>query len=310
MMQPSLVQTPTGVKKRRRYDNKLFLMSLPFVAFVFAIYYVPLFGWIFAFMKYIPGIPILDNQFVGLANFEFMLNDYNILRVLKNTLVMSFLGVICSPLPIVLAIMLTEVRSSRFKKLVQTTTTLPHFISWIIVYSLAFSIFSAEGLLNHILSVLNISDSPVNVLGNEDKIWYFMEALNIWKGLGWSAIIYLAAIAGIDTELYEAAKIDGAGRFRTIWHITVPGIAPTYLVLLLLRISNMLNVGLDQYLMFYNSMVADKIEVLDYYVYRVGIIVADYSYGTAVGMFKSVVAVVLLFTVNAIAKRIRGNSIV
>lgn len=308
-MQPALETKTMPPLKKRKYDEKLFLLALPFIIFVFAIYYVPLFGWVFAFFKYIPGISLLQAKFVGLDNFIFMLNDYNIVRVLRNTLVMSFLGILASPLPIILAIMLTEVRSSKFKRIVQTTTTLPHFISWIIVYSLAFSIFSAEGLANYILSTLNI-DSTVQVLGNERMVWIFMELLNLWKGLGWSAIIYLAAIAGIDSEQYEAAMIDGAGRFRTIWHITIPGVAPTFLVLMLLRVSNMLNTGLDQYLMFYNSMVADKIEVLDYYVYRMGIIVADYSYGTAVGMFKSVVAIILLFTVNAFAKRVRGNSIV
>jgi ABC-type polysaccharide transport system permease subunit len=285
-------------------------MSLPFVVIVFAIYYVPLFGWLFSFFDYIPGIPLFENKFVGLDNIKFMFSDYNIPRVMKNTLVMSLLGLVSSVLPTILAILLSEVKSKGFKKLVQTTTTLPHFISWIIVYSLAFSMFSADGVVNYILQSLHLTEENIKVLGNEKMIWYIMEALNIWKGVGWGAIIYLASIAGIDMELYEAAEMDGAGRFRCIWHITVPGIAPTFLVLLLLKISNMLNTGLDQYLMFYNSMVADKIEVLDYYVYRMGIVTADYSYGTAVGMLKSIVAVLLLFIVNGIAKKIRGNSII
>jgi putative aldouronate transport system permease protein len=315
MTQPAYVKTniKTNVKIKRKKNNEsniLFFLSLPFIVFVFAFHYVPLFGWIFAFMKYIPGVPILENRFVGLENFIFILNDYNIPRVLRNTLVMSFLGIICSFLPVVLAIMLNEIRSSKFRRIIQTTTTLPNFISWIIVYSLAFSMFSTEGAVNSILSVLHISDSPVNVLGNGDMIWYFMEALFLWKGLGWSAIIYLATIASIDSELYEAAKIDGANRFKSILYITIPGIMPTFVVLLLLRISSLLNTGLDQYLMFYNSLVADNIEVLDYYLYRVGIVMADYSYGTAVGMLKSIIAIILLFTVNAIAKRVRGNSIV
>lgn len=310
MIEPVVASKQISVSKKRRYSNSLFLMSIPFLIVIFAINYVPLFGWLFSFYKYIPGIPIFENEFVGLANLEFMLKDYNILRVLKNTLVMGFLGIAAAPFPVILAIMLTEVRGKAFKKLVQTTTTLPHFISWIIVYSLAFSMFSSEGVINYILNTLGFGEDPINVLGNEKMIWYFMEILNLWKGMGWGAIIYLAAIAGIDSELYEAAEMDGAGRFRLIWHITVPGVAPTFLVLLLLRISNMLNTGLDQYLMFYNSMVAEKIEVLDYYVYRMGIVTADYSYGTAVGMLKSIVAIILLFTVNGIAKKIRGNSIV
>lgn len=308
MAQITQLQSPVR-KRGKKYDDKLLLMAIPFIIIVFAISYVPLFGWIFSFMDYIPGIPILENKFVGLDNIKFMLSDRNIMRVLRNTLVMSFLGLLCSPLPIVLAIMITEVRSERFKKIIQTTTTLPHFISWIIVYSLAFAMFSSEGAITQLLTKLNLTKSSTLLLGNEDTIWYFMEGLIQWKSLGWNAIIYLAAIAGIDSELYEAAKIDGAGRFRLIWHITLPGVAPTYIVLLLIRVSNMLNTGLDQYLMFYNSMVARKIEVLDYYVYRVGIVTADYSYGTAVGMLKSIIAILLLFSVNGIAKKIRGDSI-
>lgn len=310
MAQLAYMQKNMLIKEKQKSKNTLFLMSIPFVVFIFAIYYIPLFGWVLAFIDFTPGIPIMKSPFVGLANFKFMLGDSDILRVLRNTLVMSFLGIACSPFPVMLAIMLTEVRGKWFKKLVQTTTTLPYFISWIIVYSLAFSMFSSEGLVNFILYSLKISNTPVKVLGNADMIWIIMQTLILWKNIGWNAIIYLAAIAGIDSELFDAANIDGANRFKSILHVIVPGVAPTYLVLLLLSISTLLNTGLDQYLMFYNSIISDKIEVLDYYVYRMGIILTDYSYGTAVGMLKSIIAIILLFTVNAIAKRIRGDSII
>lgn len=289
----------------------LLLMAIPFVLFVFAFSYVPLSGWILAFFDYEPGIALSHTQFVGLKFFELMLHDNgNMFRVLRNTLVMSFLYILCSPLPVLFAIMLTEVPSKAFRKLVQTTTTLPNFISWIIVYSLAFSIFSSDGLLNRVLISWGIIHAPTNILGNGSAVWLFQTALGVWKSLGWNAIIYLAAIAGIDSELYDAASVDGAGRFSRIIHVTIPGISSTFFVLLLLSVSNLLSLGLDQYLVFYNSMVADRIEVIDYYVYRIGLLTNDYSYATAIGIFKTVVSIALLFSINGVSKKIRGESLI
>ncbi|MEA4890135.1 MAG: ABC transporter permease subunit [Clostridiaceae bacterium] len=298
-------------KKRNRDGIILLLMALPFVAFVFAFSYVPLFGWVFAFFNYKPGISLSQSSFAGLKYFALMLHDGgDMLRVLRNTLVMSFLGILLAPVPVIFAIMITETRSRHFQKLIQTTTTLPNFVSWIIVFSLAFNIFSSDGLLNNLLTLLNMPKPSTTLLGNEKAVWYFQTALGLWKSTGWNAIIYLAAIAGIDNELYDAASVDGAGRFRRILHITIPGVAPTFVVLLLLSASNVLSVGLDQYLVFYNSMVADRIEVIDYYVYKIGLITNDYSYATAIGIFKTVVSITLLFSINGISKKIRGNSII
>jgi ABC-type polysaccharide transport system permease subunit len=231
-------------------------------------------------------------------------------RVLGNTLAMSFLSVACSVLPIVFAIMITELRFSFVGKIVQSATTLPNFISWVIVYSLAYTMFSSDGVVNQILLNIGVISRPTNILGNNGAVWMFQTALGVWKTLGWNAIIYLAAIAGIDDELYDAADIDGAGRLGKIRYITLPGVAPTFFVLLLLAISNILSAGFEQYLVFYNSLVADKIEVIDYYVYRIGIITNDYSYGTAIGMTKSVVSVLLLFLANLLSKKVRGSSII
>jgi ABC-type polysaccharide transport system permease subunit len=294
--------------------RNLLLMVIPFILFVFAFSYVPLIGWILAFFNYKPGIPLNMTPFVGLKYFLILFSEggTDLLRVMFNTLVFSFLGILLSPLPVVFAILLNEVRSTRFKKLIQTTTTLPNFISWVLVFSLAFSMFSGDGMLNTLLARLRPSSGPVEVLGNINIVFLFQTALVIWKSLGWSSIIYLAGISGIDSELYDAAKVDGAGRIRTIMHITVPGISATYIVLLLLQISNLLasGGGLDQYLVFYNSLVADKIEVLDYYVYRLGIVTQDYSYATAIGMLKSLVSILLLFSVNFISKKVRGTNII
>ncbi len=302
----------TAVSHTCRKDGlRLLLMALPFVVFVFAFSYVPLFGWIYAFFDYKPGIPLSDSSFVGLKYFRILIQDWPTLaRVLRNTLVMSFLGILCAPLPAVFAIFLTEIPSTRFKKVVQTTTTIPNFVSWIIVYSLAFNIFSIGGVFNQVAMNLGMISEPTNILANENAVWLFQTLLGIWKSIGWNAIIYFAAIAGIDSELYDAASVDGAGRFQKIIHVTVPGISSTFIVLLLLSASNILSVGLDQYLVFHNSMVADKIEVIDYYVYRLGLITNDYSYATTVGILKTLVSVTLLFSINGLSKKIRGYGIV
>jgi ABC-type polysaccharide transport system permease subunit len=286
-------------------------MALPFVLFVFAFSYVPLHGWIYAFYEYIPGIPLFKNKFIGFDNFAYILKDMtNIRRVLLNTFAFYFLGLATSVIPVILAIMLTEANSTKFKKLVQTTTTLPNFISWVIVFSLGYNILYSEGVLNRLLMGLGITKEPVLLLANFNAVYFFQTFLGVWKGAGWGSIIYLAAIAGIDTELYEAAAIDGAGRWGRIRHITLPGIAPTYIVLLLLQISNLLSVGLEQYLVFSNNMTQRKIEVLDFYVYRVGLMNRDYSYAIAIGMLKTIVSIILLFSANKLSKKIRGESII
>lgn len=309
--------TPTGItppKKRRprmRKEGMILLgMAIPFIVLAFAFHYVPLFGWVYSFFDYRPGIPLSKTEFVGFEHFGEMLTDRNMVRVLTNTLALSFLALICAPIPLLLAVMISEVKSNRFKRIFQTTSTLPHYISWVIIYSLAFSMFSSEGAINTILMRLGFIDVPINVLGNSEHVWLTQTLILLWKTIGWNAIIYLAAIVSIDSELYDAAKVDGAGRFQTIWHITVPSVMPTFLVLQLLAVSNLLSAGFEQYLVFNNVMVADKIEVLDLYVYRLGLVLNDYPYSTAVGMFKSVISVMLLFAVNGLSKKLRGESIV
>lgn len=302
------------LKKRRprirREGVILLAMVIPFIIVAFAFHYVPLFGWLYAFFDYRPGIPLSKTEFVGLEHFREMWTDHNMSRVLINTLALSLLSLLCAPIPVLLAVMISEVKSNRFKRIFQTTSTLPHYISWVIIYSLAFSMFSSEGAINTVLLRLDIIDMPLNVLGNPDQVWLTQTLILLWKTLGWSAIIYLAAIVSIDGEMYDAAKVDGAGRFRTIMHITIPSIMPTFIVLQLLAVSNLLSAGFEQYLVFNNVMVADKIEVLDLYVYRVGLVMNDYPYSTAVGMFKSVISIALLFLVNGLSKKIRGESII
>ncbi len=302
--------------EKRRAGNikpkyRLFLMALPFMIFIFAFAYVPIFGWLYGLFDYKPGFKLGEMEFVGMKNFMKIVTDWRDLsRVLRNTLVMSGLGLLSAPIPMFFAIFLNEIRRPVFKKFVQTTTTLPYFISWIIVFSLSFAIFSNDGLIANILKLLGASDSYVNVLGENKATWWLQWFLGIWKSMGWNGIIYIAAIAGIDAELYEAAKVDGASRFQLIKNITIPGLYPTFFVLLLLSISNLLNNGFDQYFVFFNPLVADRIEVLDYYVYKVGILINDYSYSTVLGMLKTVFSVAMLFGANRLSKKLRGESIV
>ncbi|MGN1141923.1 MAG: ABC transporter permease, partial [Oliverpabstia sp.] len=286
------------------------LMALPFLIFVFAFSYVPLFGWYYSFTDYKVGQLFTSAEFVGLKHFNKLLHDTDVIRVLRNTLVMSGLNILTSPLPVAFAIMLSEMRGRRSKKIVQTVTTLPNFISWIVVFGVAYSIFSSNGLWNQVMEVLHLQKSQAGLIGDGNHVWGFQLMLLIWKSLGWNSIIYLAAITGIDTELYDAAKVDGANKIQLIRHITIPGIMPTFLVLLLLNVGNILSNGFEQYYIFWNTFTADKIEVLDYYVYKLAFRAGQYSYSIAIGMVKSIVSVGLLALVNWISKKVRGYSLI
>lgn len=251
------------MRTKNREGVKLLLLALPFVIFVAAFSYVPLFGWAYAFTDYRVGMSLTEANFVGMENFLAIWQNRNeFFRVMRNTFALSFIGLIFSPLPMVFAIMINEVRSTKFKKFVQTVTTLPNFISWIVVFTLAFAMFSSDGMVNNVIRAFG-GTQTINPLGDNDHAWMFQWALATWKTLGWSAIIYIASIAGIDQELYNAAQVDGANRFQQILHVTIPGLQPTFFVLLLLQISNILSNGFDQYFIFYNPLTADKLEVLD-----------------------------------------------
>ncbi len=294
---------------KRRGIRYLF-MAIPFMVFIFAFSYAPLLGWYYAFADYKVGQFYTDAKFVGMKNFIRLFQDDQIIRVLRNTLAMSLLNLAASPLPVAFAIMLNEIRGKRTQKVVQTVATLPNFISWIVVFGVAFTVFSAHGLFNQILGMLHLPTSPGGLIADGEHVWGFQLALSIWKNLGWDSIIYLAAITGIDAELYDAAKVDGANKLQLIRHITIPGIMPTFLVLLLLSISNLLSNGFEQYYVFWSSMVSDRIEVLDYYVYKIAFRAGLYSYSIVIGMLKSVVSIFMLGLVNWISKKVRGYSLI
>jgi len=288
----------------------LLMMAAPSLIFLVLFFYVPLAGWFIAFHDYKPGYDFFNLEFVGLRYFRMAFSDPAFPRILRNTLVMSGLSLLTSPLPMVFAIFLAEIRSRATSKVVQISSTLPHFISWVLVYSLAYMIFNTgDGLINRLVMASGLADRPYNFLSNNDIVWLFQTGISIWKNLGFSAIVYIAAIATIDPQLIDAAVVDGAGRLQRIWYVVVPGLLPTYFVLLLLSIGNLLNNGFEQYYMFYNGLVADKIEVLDYYVYRIGIILKSYPISTAIGITKTIVSVLLLTVANQLAKVLLGRKI-
>ena len=299
---------------RKRISYGMFWVIVPFLVLVFLFSYFPLYGWIYSLYDFKPALGLQGSEFVGLQWFELLVNSptqvAQIGQVLTNTLAISFLGIATSVLPLVFAMFLNEVRAPWFRNAVQTLTTLPNFISWVLVYVIAFSLFSSSGMVNGTLMDMGIITMPVKFLDTDQHVWLTMTLWSVWKGLGWGAIIYLAAIAGIDQSLYESAEIDGAGRFQKMWYITVPQLMPTYLVLLLLSIANLLNNGLEQYYVFQNAFNKEYIQVLDLYVYNIGMTGNNLSMATAIGMLKSIISVILLFTVNAIAKRVRGQSII
>lgn len=301
-------------KKGNWHGIKLMLYIMPFMILLSIFCYYPLYGWVYAFFDFKPPLKLSQCDFVGLYWFRSLVENETkikqLLGVLRNTFAMSGLSVATSWLPMAFAIFLSEIKTKWFGKTVQTLTTIPNFISWVLVYFMAFSLFSSTGAVNTILQDWGIINQPVLFLQSDEHTWLTMWLWNTWKGLGWGAIMYLAAIAGIDQELYEAARVDGAGRFRLIWHITVPGLLPTYFVLLLLNVANFLNNGMEQYFMFQNSFNKDHIQVLDLFVYNLGLGSGSYSLATAISMFKSLISVTLLFVVNKLSKTLRGESII
>ena len=293
----------------RRKNYNLLFMTLPFMIIVLLFNYVPIFGWIYSVFDYIPGVSVFDCDFVGLDYFRLIFKDANVVRTLKNTFIFAVIGIVLTPLPMFFAILLNEIKCGPVRRVVQTFTTLPNFISWVIIFSLAFSLFATDGVVTTLIA--RITGSEVNsILSSGESVYWFQTALGIWKSLGWSSIIYLAAIAGIDQEQYEAARVDGAGYVQCALHVTLPSLMETYVVLFILQIGNFLNTGYEQYMLFKNALTANNIEVLDLYTYRIGLENMDYSYGVAISILKSIVSISLVVLANMVAKKIRGNTVI
>ncbi len=295
---------------------QLFIMFLPFGLLAFIFCYLPLWGWRYSFFDYRSGGTLSSENFVGFYWFKYLFQNSatrrDIVAVLRNTLAMSGLGILTSWVPLAFAVFLAEIHSKVFKRFVQTFTTIPNFISWVLVYTVALAIFSTEGFINTFAQSRGWIDAgtATNYLMGDEHTWLKMLFWGLWKGTGWSAIIYIAGISSIDRQLYEAATVDGAGRFQRMWHVTLPGLLPTYMVMLLMAVAGALSNGLDQYLVFSNASNLEHMQVLDLYVYQLGVEKGSIPLSTVIGMSKSIVSIVLFFMANTISKLVRGESIV
>lgn len=295
-----------GTLYKQRY---LLLMSVPFVIWAFIFCYVPLWGWVMAFQDVKPanlGKHFWERSFIGVENFIKVFSDRLFAQALVNTLAMSFLGIaISTVVAIFLAVMLNELTAVHFKKFTQTISYLPHFVSWVIVASIAKAFLNDGGVLDNILGTnlhLMTNNSPV--------FWLVCVLIDVWKEMGWSAIIYLSAIAGIDKGLYEAAQVDGANRLQRIWHITLPGIRPTIIVLLIMSVGSVLNVGMERQMLLSNGLVQDHAMVLSWMSYERGIGNNNYGVGTAIGMFQSLVGITLLLIANKLAGKFGEDKLI
>lgn len=288
----------------------LYFMSLPFVIWLIVFCYVPIWGWIMAFQNYKPGKSFFNQKWVGLDNFQKLFTDSEFYLAMRNTLVMSIMGMVVGFIvPIAFAILLNEMRSRFYKRTVQTVSYLPHFISWVVAAGLITQMLSNGGIVNEILIKLHILHEPVQFMTKGGLFWFIVTAADMWKETGWNAIIYLAAITGIDPELYQAAYVDGAGRLQRIWHITLPGIRSTIIILFILSVGNLMRIGFEKQFLLGNDLVADYRNVLDLYILNYALKLGRFSYGTAIGVFNSVVSVVLLVSANKIFKKITNESV-
>ncbi|GMK39423.1 sugar ABC transporter permease [Paenibacillus sp. CCS19] len=296
----------------RMVSNKyLYFMAIPFVIWVFVFSYLPLWGWTMAFQKFRVGQSFFDQKWVGFDNFRMLFQDDQFLNALRNTLAMSFMGLIAGfTVPIIFALLLHEVRLAFLKRFVQTVSYLPHFVSWVVVAGIVTKMLATDnGAINQLLMSLNIIHEPVPFMAKENLFWYVVTSADVWKETGWNAIIYLAAISGIGPELYEAARVDGASRLRQMWHITMPGIRPTIIILLIMSIGHLISIGFEKQFLLGNNLVKEKSEVLDLYALTYGLGMGRYSFGTAINIFNSVVSLILLFTANGIFKKVTKESI-
>lgn len=313
-------RTRTATSKERWITRKirilckqkyLLFMSVPFFIWVIIFRYLPLWGWTMAFQNYKPGKSFFEQEWVGLEHFKTLFSEKDFYISLRNTLAMSLLGTtIGFIVPIIFALLLNEVRNEILKKTVQTISYLPHFISWVIAASMITEMLSVDGIVNKILKALHIVDNSINFMAIPKAFWFIYLVADMWKEVGWYAIIYLAAIACVDQELYEAATVDGCGRLRRIWHVTLPSIRPTIIVMLIMNIGWLMSVGFERQYLLGNAIVEQYSMTLDLYALNYGLSLARYSYGTAIGMFQSIVSIILVFIANKLSQKIGESQII
>ncbi len=283
-------------------------MLIPVVGFYFLFHYAPMYGLIISFKDFVPTLGIWKSPWVGMRHFESFFTSVYAWRLIRNVVVLNVYNLIVQfPAPIILALMLNEVRSMPFKRTVQTITYLPHFVSLVIIVGLMMDFLSREGVVNRIMIAMGMEAIPFF----SESSWFrtLYVGSNVWQTAGWGSIIYLAALAGINQELYEAAEADGAGRWLKMWHISLPGLLPTTVVLFIMRIGQMMTVGFEKIILMYNPLTYETADVISSFVYRRGLIQADWSYSTAVGFVNSAINFALLVTINKIARRTGETSL-
>jgi putative aldouronate transport system permease protein len=308
----AIVTKKKGYLTARLWDQRyLLILSVPFMLWIVIFKYIPIWSWIMAFQNFKFGRPFFDQKWVGLKFFRELLIDDRFWLAFRNTLGMSVLGMIFGfTLPIAFALFLNEVRSMYFKRSIQTVSYLPHFVSWVVAAGMFIKMLSVDGgVVNDILVSLHVIREPVQFMAQPKLFWLLITIAGSWKETGWNSIIYIAAIAGIDQQLYDAATVDGCGRFQKMRYVTLPGISPTIIILFIMAFGHLTQIGFEAQFLMGNAIVMDFAEVIDLYALKYGIGMARYSFGTAIGVFNSIIAITLLVTTNSIFKKIRGESI-
>ena len=313
---PDLVHRPKflgagygGMLRKDFVRNRtVYLMAVPVVAFFLVFYYVPMLGLVISFKRFTPALGILGSPWVGLKYFEDFFQSYFAFRIIRNTILLSVLSLVWGfPAPIILALLINEVRVTRFKRAVQSLTYLPHFISLVVVAGLLLEFSQGGGLFNDLRGWFGAE--PIPFFQDPRYFRGFYISSGIWQEIGWGSIIYLAALSAIDPQLYEAATIDGANRFRQLLRITLPSIAPTIVVLLILRLGQLMTVGHEKIILLYNPSIYETADVISTFVYRKGLLDFSWSYGTAVGLFNSLINLALVVIANAISRRVNETSL-
>lgn len=306
-----LILSRPAMRSDLKRHKWIYIMAAPVLVYVLIFFYYPMYGGIMAFKDYVPRQGILGSPWVGLDNFKKFFDSAYFWRLIRNTVSIGCLTLIFDFVtPILFALFLNEVTSNKFKRVVQTATYLPHFISLVVVCGLITTFLAREGLVNQVLITLGMSpDKAQNFLGKPEYYWAIYVISNIWQKFGWGSIVYFAAVTNIDPQLYEAAELDGATRMQKMLRVTLPGIAPTAVVMLIMAVGSIMNVGYEKTILLYNSQTYPTADIISSYVYRMGIVNQDYGYSTAVGLFNTLINLVLVVVTNKISRRVSETSL-
>lgn len=296
-------------RKDMRLNWSLYLIFLPVVVYYVVFCYLPMYGAMIAFKDFSPMLGIMGSSWVGLKHFVDFFTSTDFQRIFFNTLNISIRSLLFGfPAPIILALMINEVQNEKWKKLVQTTTYMPHFISLVVVCGIIRSFVSDTGVITNLLHSMGLVEE-IDMLSNKEAFVPIYIISDIWQGIGWGSIIYLAALTGVNQELYEAASIDGAGRWRQLFAVTIPGIMPTVVIMLILRVGNIMSLGFEKIILLYNPLTYEVADVISSYVYRRGLMEFNFSYSTAVGLFNSVINFMLIIIANTISKKVNETTL-